>query len=154
MSGTNRRRRSGVTVTNTPFGENATTGYFLEDLTIGMSATYARTITSADVTMFAAVSGDLNPIHLDEDYAAASVFGGRIVHGMLSASFLSAAIGMQLPGPGAIYISQALRFCAPVRIGDTVEALVTVAEIVPERKRILLRTVCTVDGTVVIEGDA
>ncbi len=129
-------------------------GYCLEDLTVGMTARYARTVTEADLVLFAGLSGDSNPGHMNEVYALATPFKGRIVHGMLSASFLSTAIATKLPGPGSIYVSQNLKFRAPVRIGDTVEARVTVAEIVPGKNRVILKTTCSVGETVVIDGDA
>jgi 3-hydroxybutyryl-CoA dehydratase len=129
-------------------------GYALEDLSIGMSATYERTVTEADVVKFAHISGDHNPVHLDEDFARQTRFKGRIVHGMLSASFLSTVIASRLPGPGTIYLAQNLSFRAPVRIGDKVEAEVTVVDIVRDRARVLLKTVCRVGETVVIDGDA
>ena len=129
-------------------------GYFLEDLSVGMSARYARTVTEADLVLFAGISGDSNPVHMDATYAAKTRFKGRIVHGMLSASFLSTVIGSKLPGPGTIYLKQNLNFRAPVRIGDTVEASVTIADIVREKARIVLQTVCRVGETVVIDGDA
>jgi 3-hydroxybutyryl-CoA dehydratase len=97
-------------------------GYFLDDLEVGMSATYSKTITDADITIFAGVSGDTNPVHLDDGFAAQTLFGERIAHGMLSASFISTVFGTRLPGPGCIYLSQNLRFRAPVKVGDTVEA--------------------------------
>jgi 3-hydroxybutyryl-CoA dehydratase len=130
------------------------TGYSLEDLSVGMSATYERTVTEADVVKFAQISGDHNPVHLDEAFALQTRFKGRIVHGMLSASFLSTVIASRLPGPGTIYLTQNLSFRAPVRIGDRVEAKVTVIDIVPDRARVMLKTVCRVGETVVIEGDA
>jgi 3-hydroxybutyryl-CoA dehydratase len=129
-------------------------GLCLEDLTVGMTARYARTVTEADLVLFAGVSGDSNPVHMDESYAKATQFKGRIAHGMLSASFLSTAIATRLPGPGTIYCAQNLRFKAPVRIGDTVEARVTVTDIVPEKNRVFLKTTCSVEGKVVIDGDA
>lgn len=129
-------------------------GYFIEDLSVGMSAAYAKTITDADIVLFAGVSGDTNPVHMNEDYARGTMFGGRIAHGMLSASFISTVMGTRLPGPGCIYMTQNLRFKAPVRVGDTVVARVTVAELMPEKRRAVMRTVCTVGKTVVIEGDA
>jgi 3-hydroxybutyryl-CoA dehydratase len=132
----------------------AEAGYGLEQLCVGMSAVYARTVTEADVILFAGISGDNNPVHMNELYAAQTRFKGRIVHGMLSASFVSTAIASKLPGPGSIYLSQNLVFRAPVRAGDTVEACVTVLDIVREKRRVLLRTVCTVGDTVVIEGEA
>ena len=129
-------------------------GYEFEELRVGMSATYAKTITEADIVLFAAVSGDNNAIHTNEEFAATTIFKGRIAHGMLSASVISAAIANKLPGPGAIYMSQNLRFRAPVRAGDTVRATVTVKELIPEKHRVLLSTCCTVRDEVVIEGDA
>jgi 3-hydroxybutyryl-CoA dehydratase len=135
-------------------GEPHSTGYRLEDLTVGMSATYERTVTEADVVGFADVSGDRNPVHLDEAFARQTRFKGRIAHGMLSASFLSTAIASRLPGPGTIYLTQNLSFRAPVRIGDTVEAKITVVDIIRDRARVMLKTVCRVGDTVVIDGDA
>jgi len=129
-------------------------GYFIDELSVGMSAVFARRIGEADVIKFAEVSGDANPVHLDEDYARLTHFGGRIVHGILSAGLISAAIAAKLPGPGTIYLKQNLRFCAPVRIGDVVEAKVTVAEIIAEKNRVVLTTVCSVGDLVVIDGDA
>jgi 3-hydroxybutyryl-CoA dehydratase len=129
-------------------------GYSIEELSVGMTARYAKTITEADLVLFAGISGDCNPVHMNENYALSTPFKGRIVHGMLSASFLSTAIATKLPGPGSIYVSQNLKFCAPVRIGDTVEACVTVVEIVPAKNRVVLKTTCTVGQTVVIDGDA
>jgi 3-hydroxybutyryl-CoA dehydratase len=129
-------------------------GYRLEDLAIGMSARYARTVTEADIVLFAGISGDSNPVHMNETYASSTIFKGRIVHGMLSASFLSTAIASRLPGPGSIYLSQNLKFRAPVRIGDTVEARVTVTDIILEKARVTLKTTCSVGDTVVIDGEA
>jgi 3-hydroxybutyryl-CoA dehydratase len=129
-------------------------GYEFEELRVGMSATYAKTITEADIVLFAAVSGDNNAIHTNEEFAAATIFKGRIAHGMLSASVISAALANKLPGPGAIYMSQNLRFRAPVRAGDTVHATVTIKELNPEKHRVLLGTCCRVSDKVVIEGDA
>ncbi len=129
-------------------------GYEFEELRVGMSAAFAKTITEADIVMFAGVSGDNNAIHINEEFAASTLFKGRIAHGMLSASVISAAIANKLPGPGTIYMSQSLRFRAPVRAGDTVRATVTVKEIMPEKHRVLLGTDCTVGGQVVIEGEA
>jgi 3-hydroxybutyryl-CoA dehydratase len=129
-------------------------GYEFEELRVGMSATYAKTITEADIVLFAAVSGDYNAIHINEEFAATTIFKGRITHGMLSASVISAALANKLPGPGAIYMSQNLRFRAPVRAGDTVHATVTIKELNPEKHRVLLGTCCRVSDQVVIEGDA
>jgi 3-hydroxybutyryl-CoA dehydratase len=129
-------------------------GYEFKELRVGMFKTYAKTITEADIVLFAAVSGDNNAIHTNEEFAATTIFKGRIAHGMLSASVISAAIANKLPGPGVIYMSQNLRFRAPVRAGDTVRATVTVKELIPEKHRVLLSTCCTVRDEVVIEGDA
>jgi 3-hydroxybutyryl-CoA dehydratase len=128
--------------------------FYLEDLTLGQSAVFARTVTEADIVLFAGVSGDTNPIHLNEEYARETMFKGRIAHGILSAGLISAVLGTILPGPGCIYVAQNLRFKAPVRIGDTVHARVEVTEIIPEKKRAIFLTTCTVRGTVVIEGEA
>lgn len=133
---------------------DAEPGYFIEDLKPGLTATFAKTVTEADVVLFAGVTGDFNPVHVNEDYAADTMFKGRIAHGMLSAGFISAVLGMHLPGPGCIYLSQSLKFKAPVRIGDTVEARATVREVMAEKRRAVIDTVCTVGGTVVTEGEA
>src|SRR6476619_4108002 len=125
---------------------NELMGYDIEDLEIGMTASFSKTITEADIVLFAGVSGDNNAIHINEEFASKTVFNGRIAHGMLSASVISAAIANKLPGPGTIYMSQSLRFRAPVRAGDTVRATVTVKEIIPEKHRVLLGTDCTVGG--------
>jgi 3-hydroxybutyryl-CoA dehydratase len=129
-------------------------GYFIEDLTTGMSASFGKTVSEADIVMFAGVSGDTNPVHLDQTFAEKTPFKTRIAHGMLSAGFISTVIGTKLPGPGAIYMSQTLRFKAPVKIGDTVTATCTITEIIPEKKRAVLSTICKVGDTVVIEGEA
>lgn len=129
-------------------------GYYLEDLKIGMSASFTKTITETDIVLFAGLSGDTNPLHLDADYAAQSFFGQRVAHGMLSASLISGVLGTRLPGPGAIYIDQHLSFIAPVHIGDTVTATVTVLEINLQRRRVKLETVCSVKGNVVMRGSA
>ena len=129
-------------------------GYFLEDLEVGMSKVFAKTITEADLLLFAGVSGDTNPLHLDEEFASGTMFEGRIAHGMLTAALISTVVGTRLPGPGCIYLSQSLKFMAPVRIGDTVAARATVAEIMPERKRVRLHTTCSVGGKVVMDGEA
>ncbi len=129
-------------------------GLYLEDLKVGMTALYAKTVTEADIVMFAGISGDINPVHLNHEFASETMFEGRIAHGMLSASFISTVIGTKLPGPGAIYLSQNLKFKAPVRAGDTVQARTTITEIMPDKRRVAMRTVCTVADKVVIEGDA
>lgn len=133
---------------------NAINGYDIEDLTVGMSASFTKTLTDADITMFVGVSGDNNAVHIDDEFAATTPFKGRIAHGILTASFISAAIANRLPGPGVIYLGQNLKFKAPVRPGDTVKATVTVKEIDLARGRVSLATVCTVKDTVVIDGDA
>ncbi|MBL8482859.1 MAG: MaoC family dehydratase [Rhodocyclaceae bacterium] len=133
---------------------NDSNGYDIEDLRVGMTATFAKTVTEADIVMFAGVSGDVNAIHINEEYAQTTQFGGRIAHGMLSASVISAAIATQLPGPGSVYMKQSLNFRAPVRPGDTVHATVRVSEIMLDKRRVLLETVCRVRDTVVIDGEA
>jgi 3-hydroxybutyryl-CoA dehydratase len=129
-------------------------GAYLEDLENGQTAELCRTVTAADIDAFAAVTGDENPVHLDEAYAAATQFKGRIAHGMLSAGYISAVLGTQLPGPGAIYVSQTLSFRRPVRIGDEVTAEVTVTAIDPARGRVTFATQCVVAGKTVVEGEA
>lgn len=129
-------------------------GYEFEDLHVGMSASLGHTVTEADILLFAGVSGDTNPVHLDDEFAKSTMFGARIAHGMLSASFISAVFGTKLPGPGCIYLAQSLKFKAPVKVGDTVLARVTVRELVPEKRRVLFDTVCTVAGKPVLEGQA
>ena len=131
-----------------------TVGHYIEDLAVGMSASFAKTVTEADVVLFAGVTGDLNPVHINEEFAQRTMFKGRIAHGMLSAGFISAALGTHLPGRGAIYISQNMKFKAPVRIGDTVTATVTVAEVNAEKRRVVMKTVCSVGQTVVVDGEA
>lgn len=126
----------------------------LEDLSVGQSAERRHVVRAADIDAFAAVSGDTNPLHLDETYAATTTFGTRIAHGMLAASYLSAVLGTDLPGPGAVYLSQTLRFRRPVRIGDEVTARVSIAKIDSARRRVTLETVCLVADKAVIEGEA
>ncbi|WP_020590974.1 MaoC family dehydratase [Kiloniella laminariae] len=129
-------------------------GYYLEDLSAGMEASFAKTVTEADIVLFSGISGDTNPVHINEELARTSVFEGRIAHGMLTASFLSAVLGTKLPGPGSIYLSQSLKFKAPVRIGDTVTATARVKEVIVEKKRVVLETFCQVAGKTVLEGEA
>ena len=129
-------------------------GFYLEDLKVGMSAAYTKTVTDADLVLFAGVSGDINPMHVDQEYARKTMFQGRIAHGMLTASFISAVLGTKLPGPGCIYVSQNLKFKGPVRPGDTVRAKVTVKAIDLERGRVTVDTVCSVADKPVIEGEA
>lgn len=129
-------------------------GYYLEDLSVGMTSIYAKTVTDADIVMFAGISGDTNPVHLDALFADQTAFKGRIAHGMLTASFISTVLGTRLPGPGCIYLNQTLKFRAPVKAGDTVTARVTVKDVDHETKRVIADTVCSVGDTVVIEGEA
>jgi 3-hydroxybutyryl-CoA dehydratase len=129
-------------------------GACLEDLEIGQTAELRRTVTAPDIEAFAAVTGDSNPVHLDEGYAAATQFKGRIAHGMLSAGYISAVLGTRLPGPGAIYVSQTLNFRRPVRIGDEVTAEVKVTAIDAARGRVTFVTGCVVAGKTVTEGEA
>ncbi len=131
-----------------------TNGVCFEDLRPGDTASTGKTITEADILLFAAVSTDTNPVHLNAEAAAGSLFRERVAHGMLSAGLISAVLGTRLPGPGTVYLSQTLRFRAPVRIGDTVTATVTVTALDAAKKRATLATVCTVAGKPVIEGEA
>lgn len=127
---------------------------YFEDLREGMSAEYRRVVTQRDVELFAQVSGDDNPLHLDEDYAKGTVFKGRIAHGLLTASYISTVIGTRMPGPGCIYVSQTFRFKAPVRAGDEVVARVVVTELHPEKSRATFRTTCSVGERTVLDGEA
>ena len=129
-------------------------GYYFEDLEEGMTDVFAKTITDADIMGFAGVSGDTNPLHLNHEFASGTIFKGRIAHGMLTASLISTVIGTKLPGPGCIYVSQNLRFRAPVRTGDTVTATCMVTKLIPEKRLIELSTMCTVADKPVVEGDA
>lgn len=129
-------------------------GYFFEDLSEGMTDSYSRTITEDDIQNFGDVSGDFNAVHFDEDYAKTTMFKGRIAHGMLSAAYISTAIGTKLPGPGSIYVSQTMRFKAPVRIGDTVEARVTLTKLIPQKKFAEFTTQCFVGDKMVLDGEA
>ena len=133
---------------------HAVNQYFLEDLEIGMRAEYERDVTQDMIESFAEVSGDHNPLHLDDEYAQGTIFKGRIAHGMLSAAFISKVFGTVMPGKGSVYISQTLRFLAPVRIGDTVRTTVEVTAIDPEKRRVSFKSRCRVGSTVVIDGDA
>ncbi|MBL4739564.1 MAG: MaoC family dehydratase [Sneathiella sp.] len=127
-------------------------GHFLEDLSVGMSASFEKTVSEDDIVLFAEISGDTNPVHLNNEFAEQTIFKERIAHGMLSAAFISTVFGTKLPGPGAIYMNQNLSFKAPVRIGDTVVAKVTLREI--NGKRVSFGCECCVGDTVVLEGDA
>jgi 3-hydroxybutyryl-CoA dehydratase len=127
---------------------------YFEDLTVGQEASISNTVTADVIAAFAAVSGDRNPVHIDAAYAATTMFKEPIAHGMLSAAYISAVFGMQLPGPGAIYISQTLNFKGPVKIGDEVVTTVKVAELIPEKRRAKFDCVCTVNGKPVVQGEA
>ena len=127
---------------------------YFEDLAVGMAAAYSKTVKASDVVGFAEISGDRNPIHLSEHFAAKTPFKGRIAHGLYTASLISAVIGTRLPGPGAIYISHTLRFLAPVKIGDNVNAIVEVTELNEQRQRAFLSCKCKVEDVVVLEGEA
>ena len=127
---------------------------FFEDLSVGQKETYAKDVKSSDVVGFAELTGDRNPIHLSEHFAAKTPFGGRIAHGLYTAALISAVIGTRLPGPGAIYLSQTLRFLAPVRIGDTVVASVEIIELIARGHRARLACACSVGDTRVLEGEA
>jgi 3-hydroxybutyryl-CoA dehydratase len=129
-------------------------GAFLEELEVGQTAELKRTVAEGDLVAFAAVTGDDNPLHLDEAYAAATPFKGRIAHGMLSAGYISAVLGTKLPGPGAVYVSQTLSFRRPVRIGDEVTAEAKVAAIDAARGRVTFETRCVVGGKTAVEGEA
>lgn len=128
--------------------------YFLEDLSVGMEASLTRTVRASDIQQLAEVSGDFNPVHFDETFAAQTMFKRPIAHGMLGASYISAVFGTQLPGPGAIYISQTLNFRGPVYVGDEVTATVRIVEMMAEKKRAMFHTVCKVRDKVVLEGEA
>jgi len=125
-----------------------------EDLEIGMQASLARVVSEQDILSFAKVTGDKNPVHLDAAYAEKTMFKGRIAHGMLTAGFISAVFGMELPGPGAIYVSQTLNFRGPVRIGDEVITKVEIVELFAAKRRVRFACVCLVNGKAVLEGEA
>jgi 3-hydroxybutyryl-CoA dehydratase len=129
-------------------------GKYVDEIDTGMSAVYSKTVTEADIVLFAGISGDTNPVHLDEDFAKPTMFRGRIAHGMLTAGFISAVFGTKLPGPGCIYLSQNLKFKAPVRIGDTVVARCTATNVDKEKGRVTFSTFAHVGNTVVLEGEA
>jgi len=133
---------------------NTLHGYYLEDLSVGMNASYAKTVTETDIILFAGISGDDNPVHINAEFAETTQFKGRIAHGMLTAAFISTVLGTRLPGPGAIFMSLDVRFKAPVKPGDTVKATATVTSIAPEKRRVILETVCTVGDTIVLQGEA
>jgi len=129
-------------------------GYYLEDLEVGMSDSFAKTISEADVYGFAGISGDTNPVHINEDYAATTPFGQRIAHGMLSAALISTVAGTKLPGPGAIYVDQQIKFKAPLFIGQTARAQITVKEINERRRRVICDTTVYVGDKAIATGEA
>ena len=129
-------------------------GYYFEELEVGMEASYVKNITAEDIDAFAVLSGDDNPIHLDEDFASRSIFKKRIAHGILTASFISTVLGTRLPGPGCIYVSQSLNFRGPVHIGDEVVAQVRVQDLIQKRRRAVICCDCSVNGGTVLDGEA
>ncbi len=132
-----------------------TQGKSIEELKIGDSAQISKTISEADIELFAKATGDFNPVHLDAAYAEKTMFKGRIAHGLLSVGFFSTLLGTILPGYGTIYLSQEVKFLAPVRIGDTVTAKVEILELIPEKNRAKFKTTCTnQDGKLVVDGIA
>jgi 3-hydroxybutyryl-CoA dehydratase len=129
-------------------------GYYFDDLEMGMEASLTKTVSAADTLAFAEITGDWNPVHLDADYAAKTVFKEPIAHGMLTAGYISAVFGSVMPGPGAIYVSQTLNFRAPVKVGDKVVAKVRVMELYAAKRRARFACLCEVDGKPVLEGEA
>ena len=128
--------------------------YYIDELKPGMSESFEKTVTERDVELFGEVSGDMNPVHFDEQYARKTIFRGRIAHGVLCLSYMSTVLGMKMPGPGTIFMSASSRFRAPVRIGDTVVTTCTVKEVVQDKRRVLFDCVCKVGDTTVVEGEA
>ncbi|MCL2699253.1 MAG: MaoC family dehydratase [Defluviitaleaceae bacterium] len=129
--------------------------YSINELSAGQSAEISRTVSEGDLFVYAGVTGDYNPVHLDKEFAAKSMFGERIAHGMLTAGFISAALGTQLPGVGCIYLGQEMKFLAPVKIGDTIKTVVTVKELNTEKNRVTMQTECfNQDGIMVVDGTA
>ena len=128
--------------------------FYFKDISLGQTAAYEKQVTDGDVRKFADISGDYNPIHLDDDFAKDSMFGARIAHGILTASHISAVIGYIFPGPGWIYLGQSLQFRAPVKIGDTINTTVEVTDTVPDKNIVELSTICKVGDTVVLKGTA
>ena len=130
-------------------------GKTIDEIKVGDSAEFAKTISESDIYLFAGVTGDLNPFHVNEEYSKQTFFKGRIAHGMLLAGFISTVVGCKLPGPGAIYVKQELKFMAPARIGDTITAKATVTEVMVDKNRVILQTTCTNhNGEVVLDGQA
>jgi len=130
-------------------------GKTIEEIQVGDTARFSKTVSESDVYLFAGITGDLNPAHVNEDYAKSTFFKSRIAHGMLTASFISTVIGTMLPGPGTIYMGQEVRFLAPVKFGDSITAVVEVAEINADKKRVRLKTYCVnQENQTVVDGEA
>jgi 3-hydroxybutyryl-CoA dehydratase len=128
--------------------------YYIDQLKPGMSESFSKTVTESDIRKFGEVSGDVNPVHFDEEFAKSTPFKGRIAHGVLTASYISTVLGMQMPGPGTIFMSLTTRFKGPVRIGDTVTATCTVREVVEAKRRVTFDCICKVGDVTVIDGEA
>jgi len=128
--------------------------HYFEDLSVGMEASHIKRITEGDIQTFAEISGDVNPLHLCEEYASGTVFKERIAHGILTASLVSTVFGTKLPGPGCIYISQSLNFRAPVKINDEVTAIARITNMLPEKSRVIFACNCVVNGKTVLDGEA
>ncbi len=140
---------------NTNTKDGKMTGKTISEIKVGDAEEFAKTVSESDVYLYAGITGDLNPAHINHAYAEKTFFKGRIAHGMLTAGFISAILGMKLPGPGTIYMKQELKFLAPVKIGDTITARAEVIEVVAEKNRIKLKTTCTnQEGTIVLDGEA
>ena len=129
-------------------------GYFFEDLEVGQTDEFSKTVTESDILVFAGVSGDTNPVHLNHEFASETMFEGRIAHGLLTASFISTVIGTKLPGPGCIYVGQSLKFKGPVKAGDTVTARATITEKIDDKRFVIMSTQCLVGDKVVLDGEA
>ena len=135
-------------------GQDEMRRLYFEDLNEGMTDSFEKEITDTDIMAFAAITGDTNPIHLNEEFASETIFEGRVAHGMLTASFISTVIGTKMPGPGCIYVSQNLRFKAPVHLGEIVTARCTITKLIPEKRFVQMSTVCLVKTTQVLAGEA
>jgi 3-hydroxybutyryl-CoA dehydratase len=129
-------------------------GFYFEDLVVGQSDEYSRTISESDILIFAGVSGDTNPVHLNHEFASETMFEGCIAHGLLTASYISTVIGTKMPGPGCIYVGQTLKFKGPVKAGDTVVARATILEKIDDKKFVKIQTQCLVGDKVVLDGEA
>ncbi len=129
-------------------------GYFIDDLTVGMTDVYVRTVTETDIVQYSQISGDDNPLHVNEEFAKQTIFKGRIAHGMLTCGYISAVLGTKLPGPGCAYLNQNLNFRAPVRIGDTVQTRVTIKDVDNDTNNVVTDVICSIGEKVVIDGVA